>query len=39
MEAGNTRVTDLVDAVHHEIDSAVHSHCVYESVCSPVKRE
>ena len=32
MEAGNTHVADPVDAIHHEMDSAVHSHHVYKSV-------
>ena len=39
MEAGDTHVVDPVDAVHHEIDSMVRSHCVYKSVCSPVKQK
>ena len=29
MEAGDTCVADPVDAVHHEMDSAVCTHCVY----------
>ena len=36
MAAGDTHVADLVDIVHHEIDSAVHSHHVYKSMWSPV---
>ena len=33
MEADkNTCVTDLVDTVHHEMDSIVHSHHFYKSV-------
>ena len=36
MEAGNTHVTDLLDTVHHEMDSVVHSDHVYNSVWSSV---
>ena len=32
MAAGNTCVAHLVVTVHHEIDSAVHSHCVHKPV-------
>ena len=32
MAAGNTRAADLVDTVHHEINSAVHSHGFVKSV-------
>ena len=32
MAAGDTRAADLVDTVHHEIDSAVCSHNFYKSV-------
>ena len=39
MAAGNTRVVDLLDTVHHEIDSVAHSHHVYKSVWSPVKEQ
>ena len=39
MAAGDTRTTDPVDIVHHEIDSTVHSHCVNKSLWSPVIRE
>ena len=39
MEAGNTRITDLLDTVHHEMDSVVHSYHVYKSVWSSVIRE
>ena len=35
MEDGNTRVTDPLDTVNHEMDSAVHSHHFYKSVWSP----
>ena len=35
MAAGNTPVADLVDNMHHEINSTVCSHCVYKSVWSP----
>ena len=31
MAAGDTRAADLVDTVHHEMDSAGHSHDVYKS--------
>ena len=40
MEAGDTRVADPVDTVHHEMDSAedstIRSHRFYKSVQSPV---
>ena len=37
MEAGDTRVVDPVDTVHHKMDcSTVRSHRVYKSVYSPV---
>ena len=39
METGDTRVIDPVDAVHHEMDSAIYSHCAYKSVHLPVKRK
>ena len=39
MEAGDTRVADQVDTVHHEMDSTLHSHCVYKSVWLPVLGE
>ena len=32
MVAGDIRAADLVDTVHHEMDSAVHSHCFCKSV-------
>ena len=32
MAAGDTRITDPVDIVHHEIDSMAHSHCVNKSL-------
>ena len=32
MEAGDTCVADPVYAVHHEMGSAVCTHCVYNSV-------
>ena len=32
MTAGNIRLAHLVDTVEHEINSAVHSHCIYKSV-------
>ena len=35
MAAGDTHVVDLVDNVHHEINSAIRSHCVYKYVWSP----
>ena len=31
MVAGDARVLDTLDIVHHEMDSLVHSHCVYKS--------
>ena len=31
MAAGDTHVADLVDTVHHEMDSAGRSHNVYKS--------
>ena len=36
MAAGDTRVAYLVNTVHHEMDIAVHSHCIYEYVWLPV---
>ena len=36
MAAGDTCAEDLVDTVHHEMDSGVHSHYFYKSVYSPV---
>ena len=39
METGDTHVADPVDAVHHEMDSMVYSHCAYKSVYLPVKGE
>ena len=38
MEAGDTHVADSVDTVvvHHEMDSTVHSHCVYKPVWSRI---
>ena len=36
MEAGNTYVIDLLDTVHHEMDSVVHSDHVYKSAWSSV---
>ena len=39
MEADDTRVANLVDTVHHEIDSAVppvRNHHVYKAVWSPL---
>ena len=35
MEAGNTHIADPVDTIHHEMDTAVHSHYVYKSVYIP----
>ena len=32
MAAGDTRPADLVDIVHHEMESAFRSHCFYKSV-------
>ena len=32
MAAGVTQAADLVDHVHHEIESMVHSHHFYKSV-------
>ena len=32
MAAGDTRVADLIDSVHREMDSAVCGHHVYKSV-------
>ena len=31
MVAGDARILDSLDIVHHEMDSLVHSHCVYKS--------
>ena len=31
MAAGDTRVADPVDTVHHEMDSTIRSHHVYKS--------
>ena len=31
MVAGDARVLDTLDIVHHEMDSLVHSQCVYKS--------
>ena len=31
MAAGDTRVADPLDTVHHEMDSLVPSHHIYES--------
>ena len=39
MAAGNTCVADPIDAVHHEMDSVVCSHCVYKSMWSAVKEQ
>ena len=40
MAAGNTYVADLVDTVHHEMDSMVRSHRAYNKpVWSPVLGE
>ena len=36
MAAGDTCVADLLDTVHHEMDSLVRGHHVYKSVWSPV---
>ena len=36
MTASNTHIADLLDTVHHEMDSVVYSYHVYESVWSPV---
>ena len=38
MAAGDTHVEDPVDTVHYEMESVVHSHHVYKSVWSPVRR-
>ena len=35
MAADDTRIVDLVDTVHHEINSTVRSHRVYKFVWSP----
>ena len=35
MAAGDTRVADLVDTVHNEIDSTICSHCVYNRTTCP----
>ena len=34
MAAGDTRVADPVDTVHHKMDSVFYSNCVYKSVWS-----
>ena len=39
MEAGDTRAADLVDTVHHEMDSTVRGHHFYKSVQLPVIAE
>ena len=36
MTAGDTHIADLLDTVHHEMDSMVCGHHVYNSVWSPV---
>ena len=36
MTAGDAHIEDLLDTVHHDIDSVVYSHHVYKSVWSPV---
>ena len=37
MAAGDIHLADPIDtSVHHEIDSTVHSYCVYKPVWSPV---
>ena len=36
MEAGDTYIIDLLDTVHHEMDSMVYSDHVYNSVWSSV---
>ena len=36
MTAGNSCVADLLDTVHHEMDSVFRSHHVYKSVWSPI---
>ena len=36
MEARDTCVTDLLDTVHHEMNSMVHSDHVYKSTWSSV---
>ena len=36
MAAGDARVADPLDTVHHEMDSVVCGHRVYKSVWSPV---
>ena len=33
MAAGDTCVADLVYTVHHEMDSEVHNHRIYKSIC------
>ena len=38
MAAHDAHVVDLLDTVHHEMDSTVHSHHVYETIWSAVKR-
>ena len=32
MAAGDIRVADPVDTVHHKMDSVLYSNCVYKSV-------
>ena len=39
MAAGDIPVTDLLDTVHHEIDSTVRSHHIYKSVWLSVTGE
>ena len=36
METGDTCVAELLDTVHHEMDSMIHGHHVYKSVWLPV---
>ena len=39
MDTSDTHVADLLDTVHHEMDSVVRGHHVYKSVWLPVTGE
>ena len=39
MAAGDTHVADLLDTMHHEMNSIVHSHHAYKSVWLSIIRE
>ena len=39
MATSDTRAADLVDTVHHKMDSVINSHRFYKSVQSPVTGE